>query len=377
MRQLSLKKKITLMKNNKIFYENLSKSNFFFTEKFKKEYSIFINKGQYILSNFVNKFENNFANYHKSKFCVGVGNGFDALTISLRSLNLNKDSEVLVAANSYVASIMSIFNANLKPVLVEPDIKTYNIDVSQIEKKITKKTRVIMAVNMYGKPCDLISIKKICKKYNLYLIEDCAQSHGSKINGKMSGTFGDLGCFSFYPTKNLGGLGDGGAILCNNKNLYIKIRKIRNYGSEKRYHNEMQGVNSRLDEFQAAFLNIKLKYLNKINNHKIKLANIYQNFLKDDFVKPLQQSGVDDVFYIYNIRHPQRDKIKKFLLKKNIFTDIHYPTPPYKQLCFKGFFKSNFPISDQIHKTTLSLPISFFHTEKDIFRVIEVLNSFK
>jgi dTDP-4-amino-4,6-dideoxygalactose transaminase len=365
------------MKSKKIFFENLAVSNQFFTKKFKKNYSIFIKKGKYILSDFVKQFENNFAHYHKLKFCVGVGNGLDALTISLKSLNLEKNSEVLVASNSYVACIMSILNANLMPVLVEPEIRTYNIDVSEVVKKITKKTRVVMAVNMYGKPCDLISLKKICKHYGLYLVEDCAQSHGATINNKMTGTFGDLGCFSFYPTKNLGSLGDAGAIICNKKDLYWKIRKIRNYGSEKKYYNEIQGINSRLDEFQAAFLNIKLKYLNKINNHKIKLASIYNKYLKNDFIKPLQQINIKDVYHIYNIRHSKRDKLKKFLLDNNIITDIHYPISPNKQPCFKGLFKSNFPISDEIHRTTLSLPISFAHTENEIYRVTEVLNSFK
>jgi dTDP-4-amino-4,6-dideoxygalactose transaminase len=254
--------------------------------------------------------------------------------------------------------------------LIGSDIGSYVFDVAN-------KTRVIMAVHMYGKPCDLINIKKICKKYKLYLIEDCAQSHGAQINKKIVGTFGDLGCFSFYPTKNLGSLGDAGAIICNNRNLYSKIRKIRNYGSELRYFNEMQGINSRLDEFQAAFLGVKLKYLDKINNHKIKLANIYNKYLKNDFIKPLQQSGVKDVYHIYNIRYFKRDILRKFLLKKKIFTDIHYPTPLYKQPCFKNFFRSNFPISDEIHKTTLSLPISFAHTEEEIYKVVEVLNSFK
>jgi dTDP-4-amino-4,6-dideoxygalactose transaminase len=364
------------MKSKKIFFENLAVSNQFFTKKFKKNYLIFIKKGKYILSDFVKQFENNFAHYHKLKFCVGVGNGLDALTISLKSLNLEKNSEVLVASNSYVACIMSILNANLMPVLVEPEIRTYNIDVSEVVKKITKKTRVVMAVNMYGKPCDLISLKKICKHYGLYLVEDCAQSHGATINNKMTGTFGDLGCFSFYPTKNLGSLGDAGAIICNKKDLYWKIRKIRNYGSEKKYYNEIQGINSRLDEFQAAFLNIKLKYLNKINNHKIKLASIYNKYLKNDFIKPLQQTNVKDVYHIYNIRHSRRDKLKKFLLNNNIITDIHYPISPNKQPCFKGLFKSNFPISDEIHRTTLSLPISFAHTENEIYRVTEVLNRF-
>jgi dTDP-4-amino-4,6-dideoxygalactose transaminase len=364
------------VKNNKIFFENLAKSNYHFTKIFKKNYSIFLKNGNYILSDFVKKFENNFAAYNNSKFCVGVGNGLDALTISLKSLKLKNNAEVLVAANSYVASVMSIINANLKPVLVEPNIETYNIDIHEIQKKITKNTKVIMAVNMYGKPCDLINIKKICSKYNLYLIEDCAQSHGATINNKKSGTFGDLGCFSFYPTKNLGSLGDAGAIICNNKKLYSKIRKIRNYGSEKKYYNEIEGVNSRLDEIQAAFLDVKLKYLDKINNHKIKLANLYNKYLKNDFIKPIKQTGFKDVYHIYNIRHKKRDDLKKFLLKKNIFTDIHYPVPPYKQQCFKKLFRSNFPISDEIHKTTLSLPISFSHTERELYKVIEVLNKF-
>jgi dTDP-4-amino-4,6-dideoxygalactose transaminase len=365
------------MKSKKVFFENLFLLNNFFIRKFKKNYSNFIKNGNYILSDFVSKFEKDFAQYNNSQFCVGVGNGLDALTISLNSLNLSKNSEVIVAANSYVACIISIINANLKPVLVEPNIHTYNIDTSLIEKKITKQTKAILAVNLYGKPCDLIAINKICKKYNLYLIEDCAQSHGASINGKMTGTFGDLGCFSFYPTKNLGSLGDAGAIICNNKNLYSKIVRMRNYGSKKKYVNEILGVNSRLDEFHAAFLIIKLKYLDKINNHKRKLANIYNKYLKNDFIKPLQQEGIKDVYHIYNIRHSKRDKIIKFLLEKNIITQIHYPNPPYKQRALKNFFNGSYAISDLIHKTTLSLPISFAHTEKDIWRVTEAINNFK
>jgi len=365
------------MRNKNIEFENLFFVNQQFIKKFKKNYSSFIKSGNYILSDFVSKFEKDFSQYNDSKFCVGVGNGLDALSISLKCLNLSENSEVIVAANSYVACIISILNANLKPVLVDPNIHTYNISVSEIEKKITKQTKVIMAVNLYGKPCDLIAINKLCKKYNLYLIEDCAQSHGASINKKMTGTFGDLGCFSFYPTKNLGGLGDGGAIICNNKNLYSKISKMRNYGSIKKNFNDILGFNSRLDEFQAAFLIIKLKYLNKINNHKRKLASIYNKYLKNDFIKPLQQEGVKDVFHIYNVRHPKRDRIRKFLLERNIGTSIHYPRPPYKQNALKKFFNESFPISDEIHKTNLSLPISFFHTEKDIYRVIETLNSFK
>ena len=230
---------------------------------------------------------------------------------------------------------------------------------------------------MYGKPCDMKELKKICKKYKLFLIEDCAQSHGATFNGKVTGCFGDIGCFSFYPTKNLGGFGDGGAITCNKKSLSNKLRKLRNYGSIKKYENDIPGVNSRLDEIQAVFLNIKLKYLNKINNHKKKLALLYEKFLKGDFIKPIKQKNINDVFHIYNIRHNKRDKLKKYLESYNIKTDIHYKTPPHRQKCFKNDFKREYPISDKIHATTLSLPISFSHSEEDILNVIKKINSFK
>ena len=365
------------MKSKKIFFENLSKSNFFFIQKFKKEYRKFINNGKYILSESVDSFEKSFAKYIGTNYCVGVGNGLDALTISLKLLNLPKYSEVLVASNAYFASILSIINANLKPILVEPNIKTYNIDVFEIQKHINKRTKVIMAVNLYGKPCDLIEIKKICLKNKLFLIEDCAQSHGASINKKLTGSFGDFGCFSFYPTKNLGALGDGGAIVCNNKNISDKLKKFRNYGSINRYHNEILGINSRLDEFQAAFLNIKLKYLEKINNHKNILANIYNKFLKTDFIKPIKETNVKDSYYLYTIRHPHRNKIRDYLMKYNIHTDVHYPTPPYKQPCFLQYFnKKKFSISEEIHNSIMSLPISFAHTKDQIYRVIEILNKY-
>ena len=361
----------------KIFFENLGKSNYFFIKKFNKEYKKFIKNGKYILSESVEDFEKNFASYIGVNYCVGVGNGLDALTMSLKALNLPKNSEVLVASNAYFASILSIINANLKPVLVEPDIKTYNINIFEIDKYINKRTRAIMAVHLYGKPCDLIEIKKICSINKLFLIEDCAQSHGASINNKLTGSFGDFGCFSFYPTKNLGALGDGGAILCNNKIIANKIRKFRNYGSLTRYHNEILGVNSRLDELQAAFLKIKLKYIERINIHKNKLANIYNNFLKSDFIKPIKEINVKDTYYLYTIRHPHRNKIRNYLRKYNIYTDIHYPIPPYQQPCFLKYFnRKNFSVSDEIHNSILSLPISFAHKKDEIYRVVEILNKY-
>ena len=365
------------MKSKEIYFENLAKSNLFFDKELKKNFSGFLKKGKFILADNVISFEKKFAKFIGTKFCVGVGNGLDALTIAFKALEIQKGSEVIVASNAYIACVIAIKNSNLIPVLIEPDIKTYNLDVKKIENQITKKTKAILAVHLYGKPCDMISLKKICKKYQLFLIEDCAQSHGASIKGQTTGSFGDMGCFSFYPTKNLGGFGDGGAITCNNQLLSKKLKKIRNYGSIKKYQNDILGVNSRLDEIQAMFLNIKLKYLNKINNHKIKLASLYNKFLINDFIKPIKQKNIKDVFHIYNIRHNKRDKLKKYLQKHNIQTDIHYRTPPHRQKCFKNKFKKQYPISDKIHDTTLSLPISFSHSKNDILRVIKRLNKFK
>jgi dTDP-4-amino-4,6-dideoxygalactose transaminase len=363
--------------NNKIYFNNLFNVNNLFVKKFNKKYIQFIKSGNYILGDSVKQFEKKFSKFNGAKYCAGVGNGFDALSIAFKSLNLEKDSEVLIPSNAYIACILSVINAGLKPVLIEPNINTYNIDAKKIKEKISRNTKVILALHLYGKPCDIINIKSICNSKKLYLVEDCAQSHGASVDKKMVGTFGDFGCFSFYPTKNLGALGDGGALITNNNYFFNKIKKIRNYGSIKRYFNEVLGVNSRLDEFQASFLNIKLKYLKSINKYKKKLALIYNAFLRDDFVKPIFEKNVEDVFYIYNIRHIKRDKIKKYLLKNNIESDIHYPLPIYKQPVFKNLFKNQqFPISDEIHNTTLSLPISYATTEKEIYRIIKVLNNF-
>jgi len=221
-------------------------------------------------------------------------------------------------------------------------------------------------------------IVAICKKYNLKLIEDCAQSHGATYKGKMTGTFGDAGCFSFYPTKNLGALGDAGAVVTNDDEIADKIRTIRNYGSKVKYYNEMVGYNSRLDEVQAAFLTVKLKYLDDINNHKRKLAEIYDKELDDRFIKPVRINECYDVFHVYNIRTKNRNNLKEYLLEKGIKTDIHYPISPNKQKAMKGIIDHfSCPISEEIHATTLSLPIAYFHTEEDIKKVCEAINSFK
>jgi dTDP-4-amino-4,6-dideoxygalactose transaminase len=360
-----------------IEYENLKKTNNFFFKKFEIEYKKFSLNGKYILSKEVLNFEKKFSSFLKAPFCSGVANGLDALILSLESLKLPKNSEVIVPANTYYATILAVLRSGLKPVLVEPDYYTCNINYKEIVKKITKKTKVILAVHLYGKACEMGPIIKICKENKLYLIEDCAQAHGAKYKNKYVGTFGDFGCFSFYPTKNLGCLGDGGAIVSRTKRNDINIKMLRNYGSLKRYKNEIIGFNSRLDEFQAAFLKIKLKYLDKINKHKRDLASIYNKNLNNRFIKPVIQKDFYDVFYVYNVRYQKRDQLQKFLKSKKIITDIHYSLPPYKQNAIKALFQNQkFPISDEIHKTTLSLPISFMNTEKEIENVCDIVNKF-
>jgi len=230
---------------------------------------------------------------------------------------------------------------------------------------------------MYGKACDMIKLKEISSKNKLYLIEDCAQSHGASISGKLTGSFGDLGCFSFYPTKNLGALGDGGAIITSNKNLYKKIRKIRNYGSEIRYKNEILGVNSRLDEFQAAFLSVKLKYLDLINNRKITFANIYEKYLKNNlFYKPVKQHNYKDVFYIYNIRHEKRDKLKKYLEDRNIGVGIHYPISISNLKCYDNYFIEEFKNAKENSENILSLPMFPDLKEEEIKYVCKAITDF-
>jgi dTDP-4-amino-4,6-dideoxygalactose transaminase len=360
-----------------IEYENLGKVNQPFFEEYKKDFADTLEKGWYILGDRVKKFENEFASYIGAKHCIGVASGLDALLLSLKALNPKVDSEIITPSNTYIATILSIVQAGLKPILVEPDIRSYNIDPSRIEEKITNKTKALMIVHLYGRSCDMDPIMELCRKYNLSLIEDCAQSHGAKYKGRISGTFGEFGAFSFYPTKNLGALGDAGAVITNSDEFNSIIRRLRNYGSDIKYYNEIAGYNSRLDEIQAGFLSIKLKKLDEINAHKRKLANIYFHELKNDFIKPIQDDDHFDVYHVFNIRHEQRDKLKEYLLKNEIKTDIHYPIPPHKQKAMSGIITdNNFPISEEIHETTLSLPISYFHTEKDIHKVISVLNRF-
>jgi dTDP-4-amino-4,6-dideoxygalactose transaminase len=361
-----------------IEYENLGKLNAPFIEKYKEIFSTILEKGWFILGDEVSQFEKEFAEYCGAKYCVGVANGLDALTLSLIACDFPEKSEVLVPSNTYIATILAIINAGHIPVLVEPDINTYNIDESLIEKRITSKTKAIMPVHLYGRMCNMAAIMEIADKHNLRVIEDAAQAHGASLNGKKAGTWGDLTAFSFYPTKNLGSLGDAGAVTTNNENYAKKIKTLRNYGSNEKYRNELPGFNSRLDELQAGFLRIKLQFLDKINSHKNKLAAIYNNELSESkFIKPVIDNNYFHVYHIYNIRHNERDKLKEYLKEKGIKTDIHYPVAPNKQKAMAGILDAQeTPIADEIHATTLSLPISFCHSEADILSVCKTLKYF-
>lgn len=361
-----------------IEYENLSKVNQVFFREYQDTFNNILRAGWFILGPNVERFERDFARYIGTRYCIGLASGMDALFLSLRALNLESESEVIVPSNTYIATILAVINAGLTPVLVEPDIGTYNINPKLIEHQISGRTRAVLVVHLYGKPCDMDPIKQVCRDYNLRIVEDCAQSHGAKYKGLMTGSFGDLGAFSFYPTKNLGALGDGGAITTNNRDLYDTIKKLRNYGSTVKYHNDIVGYNSRLDELQAAFLLVKLKHLDKIVQHKRRLARLYMDLIDSRFVKPVTQPDVFDAYHIFNVRTPRRDELREYLLDKQINTEIHYPIPPFRQKAMSGILDQySCPISEEIHRTTLSLPISYFHMEDEILQVCSAINNFE
>jgi len=360
-----------------IEYEDLRKVNEPFRAEYQRRFKKILDKGWYVLGESVTEFEQAFAAYNGAKFCIGVGSGLDALTLALRCFDFPAGSEVIVPSNTFIATILSVLHAGLKPILVEPDIRTYNIDPNRIEEKLTGQTVAIVPVHLYGKCCDMDSIMEIARRHQLKVVEDAAQAHGAMYKGQKAGTFGDIGAFSFYPTKNLGALGDGGGIITNSEEYANRIRSLRNYGSRQKYHNQEIGYNSRLDELQAAFLSVKLKRLDEINAHKRVLARLYLESLKNDFILPVVADVYYNVYHIFPIRHPRRDELRAYLLKNGIRTEIHYPVPPHRQEALRGIIpESGFPIADLIHQTTLSLPLSFGHSGVEIERVVEVINEF-
>ncbi len=339
-----------------------------------------IDSGWYVQGNECAEFEKEFANYCGVKYAVGVANGLDALILILRAYKelgvMSDGDEIIVPSNTYIASILAISENNLIPILVEPDIDTYLINPHKIEVKITNKTKAIMPVHLYGQTCDMSAIGKIAKQYNLKVIEDSAQSHGAYYKNKKSGNLGDVSGFSFYPGKNLGALGDAGAVTTNDEQLANAIRALGNYGSHRKYENLYQGVNSRLDEMQAAMLRVKLRYLDDEIQKRKTIADYYLNNIKNKNII-LPEIKTDSVWHLFVVRVKNRNKLQEYLLDNNIQTLIHYPIPPHKQNAYNKFNNESYPISEQIHNEILSLPISGVQSFENTQRIVEIVNSYE
>ncbi len=325
-------------------------------------------------------FEKAFAEFCGVDYCVGCGNGLDALMLTLKALNVKEGDEVIVPSNTYIATALAVTYVGATPVFVEPDIKTFNIDPKLIEEKITDKTKAIMPVHLYGQACDMDPILEIAKKYNLYVIEDCAQAHGATYKGKIIGSFGDAAGFSFYPGKNLGALGDAGATVTNNKELADKLRALGNYGSDYKYHHIYKGTNSRLDELQAAFLAAKVPFMDKMNDDRRRIANRYLNEINNpNVILPYVMPECEHVWHVFAVRSDRRDELANHLEDLGIGVNKHYPIAMHMQECYKdlGIKEGELPIAEEISATQLSLPLYYGMTDEEIDYVINSINSFK
>lgn len=364
----------------KIPFVSFNQTNSIIRKEILKSFEEFFDSNYYILGNNVTKFENAYSQFNQTKYCVGVSNGLDALHLALKTLEIGHNDEVIVPANTYIASVLAISYVGATPVFVEPRIDTYNINPNLIEDKITKKTKAIMPVHLYGQACEMEAIMQIAKKHNLYVIEDNAQSQGSSFKGKLTGSWGNINGTSFYPGKNLGALGDAGAITTNNDKLAEKVRMLRNYGSKEKYYNELVGFNMRLDECQASFLNIKLKYLNQWNNERKTIASWYLEYLKDlDTIElPKCIEGADHIYHLFVIKSKNRDYLQSHLTQEGITTLIHYPVPPHLQTAYQhlGLKKGDLPITESIASELLSLPIYPGLTQSEVEYVCEMIKLF-
>ncbi|WP_276380769.1 DegT/DnrJ/EryC1/StrS aminotransferase family protein [Flavobacterium sp. H4147] len=357
-----------------ISFLDLKKINEPYETVFQQKLKSVLENGWYILGKEVETFEKAFAEYCGAKYCIGVGNGFDALVLIFKGYielgKLQKGDEVIVPANTYIASILAILQADLVPVLVEPKLETYNINPDLIQEKITSKTKAILVVHLYGQLAEMEKINEVAGKNNLLIIQDSAQSHG--VENQKSTV-----AYSFYPGKNLGCLGDGGAITTNDSALAKVLFTLRNYGSEKKYYNEYIGVNSRLDELQAGFLNLKLPNLDADNEKRRAIARRYLSEIKNEkIILPFWDFSNNHVFHLFVVRTENRDYLQHYLSENNIQTVIHYPVPPHKQKAFQEWNHLSFPITEKIHNEVLSLPISPVFTETEIDFIIEILNQY-
>lgn len=365
-----------------IKYLDLKKTTSLYEPKLSEAINRTVQSGWYIMGNEVKNFEQQFAEYCGCRYCIGTGNGLDALTIIMLAYKeigiMQDDDEIIVPANTYIASILAIIQAGLKPVFCEPSWESCNINPENIEELITPRTKAIMAVHLYGRCANIPKIEQIAKRHSLKIIEDSAQAHGAIIAGKRTGNLGDAAGFSFYPGKNLGALGDGGAITTNDKELADTARAIANYGSQKKYVNIYKGVNSRLDEIQAAILSVKLQHLDADNERRREIAERYNAEIKNPLIT-LPQIGnrEEHVFHVHPIFCKQRELLQQHLLKNGIETIIHYPIPPHKQQALKEFKHLELPITERIHSQELSLPCHQAMSNDEVQKVIEAVNSFK
>lgn len=324
-------------------------------------------------------FEKAFAEYCGVEYCVGVGNGLDALMLSLKALEIGTGDEVIIPANTFIATALAVTYVGARPVPVDADTRTFNIDSEKIEAAITKRTRAIIPVHLYGQACNMFPIMEIANRHKLRIVEDCAQAHGATYKGRKVGTFGDAAAFSFYPGKNLGALGDAGAVVTNDVKLTKKVRALGNYGSDYRYHHVYKGNNSRLDEFQAAFLSAKLHHLDKMNTERRRIADRYLNEITNTkVILPVVEKDVVPVWHIFGIRCRERDSLERYLNGAGIGTNKHYPIPLHLQECYRDLWykEGDFPVSEEISRTELSLPMYYGMTEEQIEYVIDIVNKF-
>lgn len=363
----------------KIMPNRMDRGFYMYQKEFEEKAIDVLRSGWYILGKEVSAFEEEFASYVGARCCVGLASGLDALWITFRLLNIGTGDEVIVQGNTYIASVMGITMNGATPVFCEPD-DYFGIDPAKIEELITDKTKAILVTHLYGMASRMKEIVEICSKYNLKLVEDCAQSHGACFNGKMTGTFGDVGCFSFYPSKNLGAFGDAGAVVMDDEELAKEFKTFRNYGSEKRYYNKMVGANSRLDEIQAGFLRIRLKHINELTEEKRKIAARYNMELKNPrIILPMVAPEATCVWHQYVIRCEERNRLMDYLKEKDIDTIIHYPIPPHLAEAYKylGHKPGFLPVTEHLANTVLSIPMYNGMTEKEQSYVIDAINSFK
>jgi dTDP-4-amino-4,6-dideoxygalactose transaminase len=364
-----------------IKFFDLQKINSAYQTQFQQKMDLVLEKGWFILGDEVNTFELNFAHYCGTKYCAGVGNGLDALILIFKAYvqlgRLQKGDEIIVPANTYIATILAILQADLVPVLVEPDMQTYNLDPKLVASKITPKTKAIVAVHLYGQLADMSKLSNIAKQHGLWLFEDAAQAHGAQNDNGKAGNLADAAAFSFYPAKNLGAIGDAGAVTTNDEAVHKMILALRNYGSEQKYLNEFIGINSRLDEIQAAFLNVKLPHLDAQNEQRKQVAKRYLTEIKNNKIElPYWEFSNNHVFHLFVVRTADRLHLQNYLREKGIETMIHYPIPPHQQKALPDWHSLSFPITEKIHQEVLSIPISPVMTSDEVDSIIQILNQY-